>query len=122
MLFTIPALVLVFTVAALAARQPLAPHTLGLELTAEDSRTLRVNRVDAESVGGGMGLQPGDRIVSVNGSPAASPWAVRNAVLAGTPAVLHLHRGEERFRCDVSFDTSAGLTPTVAAVRLTPLG
>lgn len=122
MLFAIPAVVLVFTVAALAVRQPLAPHTLGLDLTAEDARTLRVNRVDVESVGGGMGLQAGDRIVSINGSPADSPWAVRNAVLAGTPTVLHFCRGEERIRCDVSFDTSAGLTPTVAAVRMTPLG
>ena len=53
---------------------------------------------------------------------AATPWAVRNAVLAATPTVLQLRRGEERLRCDVSFDTSAGLTPTVATVRLTPLG
>jgi len=113
------AALVVITLAATV--RPSGPHTLGLDLTADGSHTLRVDRVTSGTVAQAMGLEPGDLITSVNGGPALSPWVLRNAASDAAPLNLHVSRGDKRFRAEIEFDAVIGMWPTVRSVATTPL-
>jgi carboxyl-terminal processing protease len=71
---------------------------IGIELTAS-GETLKVSRVEANSVAAKAGVKPGDIVVSINGRPTERLTVERAMQLlkgsAGTPVFLTVRRGNE---------------------------
>ena len=82
----------------------LGERLLGLALVPDESGGYRVERVDAQSGAARIGLEPGDRVIGINGKALNGPEAYRRAFLdlrGRSRALLVVRRGRGRYHVTV---------------------
>jgi regulator of sigma E protease len=86
-----------------------------------------IAKLDPKSFFAQQGLQPGDRILSINNTPIWSFWQMREILLSASQAVMVVQRGEQQltFTLDVAgrseLELFGGFEPEVL-MRRVPLG